>query len=419
MSAPQQPAPAAGRRAAVIFIFITVVIDVLGFGLIIPVLPKLVQQFMGGDAAKAATIYGVFGTAWALMQFLFSPLLGAISDRFGRRKVILISCFGLGLDYIVMALAPGVGWLLVGRIISGICASNFSTAGAYIADVSPPEKRAQAFGMIGAAFGVGFVLGPALGGLLGSIGPRLPFWAAAALALVNATYGLFVLPESLPPEKRDAFSWKKANPVGSLTLLRSHPDLLGLATINLLFQVAHCVLPSMFVLYTGYRYGWDTRTVGFTLMAVGAFSIVVQGGLVKPAVKKLGERGALYTGLLFGIAGFAGFALAPTAFWMWAALPVFALMGLFAPGLQSLMSQRVAPYEQGKLQGANASIIGIAGLIGPGLFTLSFAYFIDKSRAWPLPGAPFFLAAALLLLALVLALQAARPGQPATAQSEA
>jgi DHA1 family tetracycline resistance protein-like MFS transporter len=419
MSASQQATSATGRRAAVIFIFITVVIDVLGFGLIIPVLPKLVQQFMGGDAAKAATIYGIFGTAWALMQFLFSPLLGAISDRFGRRKVILISCFGLGLDYIVMALAPGVGWLLVGRIISGICASNFSTAGAYIADVSPPEKRAQAFGMIGAAFGVGFVLGPALGGLLGSISPRLPFWAAAALALVNATYGLFVLPESLPPEKRDAFSWKKANPVGSLTLLRSHPDLLGLATINLLFQVAHCVLPSMFVLYTGYRYGWDTRTVGFTLMAVGVFSIVVQGGLVKPAVKKLGERGALYTGLLFGIAGFAGFALAPTAFWMWAALPVFALMGLFAPGLQSLMSQRVAQYEQGKLQGANASIIGIAGLIGPGLFTLSFAYFIDKSRAWPLPGAPFFLAAALLLLALVLALQAARPGQPATAQSGA
>jgi len=418
MSALQQPVPAAGRRAAVIFIFITVVIDVLGFGLIIPVLPKLVQQFMGGDAAKAAAVYGIFGTAWALMQFLFSPLLGAISDRFGRRKVILISCFGLGLDYIVMALAPGVGWLLVGRIISGICASNFSTAGAYIADVSPPEERAQAFGLIGAAFGVGFVLGPALGGLLGSVSARLPFWGAAALALVNATYGLFVLPESLPPEKRDTFSWKKANPVGSLTLLRSHPDLLGLATINLLFQVAHCVLPSMFVLYTGYRYGWDTRTVGFTLMAVGVFSIVVQGGLVKPAVKKLGERGALYAGLLFGIAGFAGFALAPTAFWMWAALPVFALMGLFAPGLQSLMSRRVPPYEQGKLQGANASIIGIAGLIGPGLFTLSFAYFIDKGRAWTLPGAPFFIAAGLLLLALLLALQAARSGQPATAQAE-
>jgi len=231
------PAPAPlsspARRAAVIFIFITVVIDVLGFGIIIPVLPKLVQQFMGGDAAKGATMFGLFGTVWALMQFFFSPLLGAVSDRFGRRPVILISCFGLGLDYIVMALAPNIGWLLFGRILSGICASSFTTAGAYIADVSPPEKRAAGYGMLGAAFGVGFVLGPALGGLLGNIDPRLPFWGAAALALINASYGLLVLPESLPPEKRDVFSWKRANPLGSLKLLRSHPDLLGLASINL------------------------------------------------------------------------------------------------------------------------------------------------------------------------------------------
>jgi MFS transporter, DHA1 family, tetracycline resistance protein len=348
MTTPSELTPSR-RRAAVIFIFITVVIDVLGFGLIIPVLPKLVQQFMGGDAAEGATMFGVFGTVWAVMQFFFSPILGAVSDRFGRRPVILISCFGLGLDYIVMALAPNIGWLLFGRIVSGICAASFTTAGAYIADVAPPEQRAAAFGMIGAAFGVGFVLGPALGGLLGNIDSRLPFWGAAALALVNATYGLFVLPESLPPGKRDAFSWKKANPVGSLNLLRSHPDLLGLASVNLLFQLAHCVLPSMFVLYTSYRYGWDTKTVGLTLMAVGVFSIIVQGGLVKPAVQRLGERGSLYTGLLFGIVGFAGFALAPTPFWIWAALPVFAVMGLFGPGLQSLMSQRVAAHEQGRL----------------------------------------------------------------------
>lgn len=401
------------RRAAVVFIFITVVIDVLGFGLIIPVLPKLVQQFMGGDAAAGATMFGLFGTVWALMQFFFAPLLGAVSDRFGRRPVILISCFGLGLDYIVMALAPDIAWLMFGRIVSGICASSFTTAGAYIADVAPPEGRAAAYGMLGAAFGVGFVLGPALGGLLGNIDPRLPFWGAAALALINATYGLFVLPESLPPGKRDVFSWKKANPLGSLVLLRSHVDLLGLAAVNLLFQLAHCVLPSMFVLYTSYRYGWDTRTVGLTLMAVGGLSIIVQGGLVKPAVQRLGERGSLYAGLLFGIVGFAGFALAPTPFWIWAILPVFALMGLFGPGLQSLMSQHVAAHEQGKLQGANGSVTSIAGLIGPGLFTLSFAHFIDKSRAWTLPGAPFFIAAALLLLALLLAAQAARPDQGA------
>jgi DHA1 family tetracycline resistance protein-like MFS transporter len=389
MNAPSDPISPQKRRAAVIFICITIVIDVLGFGIIIPVLPKLVQQLMGGDAAQGATMFGVFGTVWALMQFFFSPLLGAVSDHFGRRPVILISCFGLGLDYIVMALAPNIGWLLFGRVVSGICAASFTTAGAYIADVAPPEKRAAAFGTIGAAFGIGFVLGPALGGLLGDIDPRLPFWGAAALALINATYGLFVLPESLPPEKRDHFSWAKANPVGSLKLLRSHPDLLGLSSVNLLFQLAHCVLPSMFVLYTSYRYGWDTKTVGLTLMAVGALSIIVQGGLVQPVVRRLGERGSLYAGLFFGIIGFAGFALAPTPFWMWAALPVFALLGLFGPGLQSLMSQRVPQHEQGKLQGANGSLQSIAGLIGPSLFTLSFAHFIDKGRAWVLPGAPF------------------------------
>jgi DHA1 family tetracycline resistance protein-like MFS transporter len=413
MNAHSDPISPQKRRAAVIFICITIVIDVLGFGIIIPVLPKLVQQLMGGDAAKGATMFGVFGTVWALMQFFFSPLLGAVSDHYGRRPVILISCFGLGLDYIVMALAPNIGWLLFGRVVSGICAASFTTAGAYIADVAPPEKRAAAFGTIGAAFGIGFVLGPALGGVLGDIDPRLPFWGAAVLALINATYGLFVLPESLPPEKRDQFAWAKANPVGSLKLLRSHPDLLGLSSVNLLFQLAHCVLPSMFVLYTSYRYGWDTQTVGLTLMAVGALSIIVQGGLVKPAVRRLGERGSLYAGLFFGILGFAGFALAPTPFWMWAALPVFALLGLFGPGLQSLMSQRVPAHEQGKLQGANGSLQSIAGLIGPSLFTLSFAHFIDKDRAWVLPGAPFYIAAILLVLALLVAVWAARPDEGA------
>jgi MFS transporter, DHA1 family, tetracycline resistance protein len=392
------------RQAAVVFIAITVVIDVLGFGVIIPVLPRLVQQFMGGDPSRGAAMYGVFGTVWALMQFFFSPLLGAISDRFGRRPVILISCFGLGVDYIVMALAPSIGWLLFGRIASGICAASFTTSFAYIADVSPPEKRAGAFGLIGAAFGIGFVLGPALGGVLGDIGPRLPFWGAAGLALLSACYGLFVLPESLPRGRRDAFRWRKANPVGSLDLLRSHRDLMGLAGINFLYQLAHCVLPSMYVLYTSYRYGWSARTVGLTLMMVGVLNILVQGLLVKPTVARFGERGAVYAGLLFGICGFGAFALAPSASWMWASLPVFALWGLASPGLQGLMSRRVAANEQGKLQGANGSITSIAGLIGPTLFTQSFAYFIDPHRALMVPGVPFYLAAALLIPALLLAL---------------
>ena len=392
----------ARRRAAVMFIFITIVIDVLGFGLIIPVLPKLVQQFVGGDAAKGAAMYGLFGTVWAIMQFFSSPLLGAISDRFGRRPVILISSGGLALDYIIMALAPNLGWLLLGRIASGVCSASFTTAFAYIADVTPVEKRASAFGMMGAAFGIGFVLGPALGGVLGDISPRLPFWAASVLALLSAGYGLFVLPESLPPGKRDGFRWNKANPIGSLDLLRSHRELAGLAWIYFLYQLAHCVLPSMYVLYTSYRYGWSAKTVGLTLMASGMLSIIVQGGLVRPVVAKLGERGSIYAGLLFGMAGFAGFALAPSGIWMWAALPIFSLWGLIGPGLQGLMTRRVTGQEQGKLQGANGSITSIAGLIGPTLFTQSFAWFIDQQRGWTLPGVPFYLAAALLLLALAM-----------------
>jgi DHA1 family tetracycline resistance protein-like MFS transporter len=404
---PSTPSSVKRKQAAVNFIFITVVIDVLGFGLIIPVLPKLVEQMMGGDAAHGAAVYGIFGMVWAMMQFIFSPLLGAISDRFGRRPVILISCFGLGLDFIVMALAPNLAWLLVGRIVSGICSSNVSVASAYIADVSPPDKRAAGYGMIGAAFGIGFVVGPALGGWLGHFDPRLPFWGAAVMALINAAYGLFVLPESLPQEKRDIFRWSNANPIASLALLRTHHELWSLAWINFLFQLAHCVLPSMYVLYTSYRYGWDSVAVGWTLTAVGVCAIIVQGGLIKPAAKWLGEQRMLYVGLLFGIAGFAGFALAPNGFWMWVALPVFSLWGLINPGMQALMSRLVSAQEQGKLQGAIGSITGIAGMIGPLLFTQIFSYFIDKDRSWQLPGAPFFLASGLLFLALLLALSLA------------
>jgi len=401
------------RQGAVAFIFITMVIDVLGFGLVIPVLPKLVEQFMGGDTYDAARIYGIFGTAWALMQFVFSPLLGALSDRVGRRPVLLISCFGLGIDYIFMALAPGVWWLLLGRIISGITASSFSTAYAYVADVTVPEKRGSAFGMLGAAFGLGFVMGPAMGGYLGSIDARLPFWGAAVLALVNAAYGFFVLPESLPASRRTVFTpqafARRANPVGSLKLLRSHPELLSLSSVYLLFQIAHCVLPSMFVIYAGYRYGWDTRTVGASLALSGVLSIVVQGGLVKLAIRHLGERRSMLLGLIFGCIGFSGFALAPSSFWLWWAFPVFSLMGLFTPGLQSLMTRRVTPAEQGQLQGANGSLTGIAGLIGPGLFTEAFAYFIAPERSLQLPGAPFYVASALLFLGAVIAARVTDP----------
>jgi DHA1 family tetracycline resistance protein-like MFS transporter len=398
------------RRPAIVFILITVVLDILALGIIIPVLPLLVEAFLGGDTSRAATMFGLFGTTWALMQFVFAPILGALSDRWGRRPVILISCAGLGLDYVLMALAPTLGWLFLGRVISGITAASFSTAGAYIADVTPVEKRAAGFGMIGAAFGLGFVLGPAMGGVLGAIDPRLPFWTAAGLALANAAYGYFVLPESLPPDKRTSFSWARVNPVGSLRLLRSHRELFGIATVSVIYHLAHHVLPSVFVLYGAYRYGWDVRATGFTLAAVGVISVIVQGGLVRPLVARFGERRTLLVGLACGAVGFVIFALAETGTHFWIGLPVFGLMGLYGPSAQGLMTRHVQPSEQGQLQGINSSFMGMTGIVGPGLFTFTFAAFIGPVANWHLPGAPFLLAAFLLLAALAVAWRVTRTG---------
>lgn len=346
------------------------------------------------------------------MQFLCSPALGALSDRFGRRPVILIANFGLGLDYVFMALAPTLGWLFVGRVISGITGASFPTANAYIADVTPPEKRAASFGLVGAAWGLGFVLGPALGGLLGEVEPRLPFWVAAGLTLVNACYGLFVLPESLPRPARRPFTWRRANPVGALGLLQAHPGLMGLAGVNFLYLLAHQVLPSVFVLYTGYRFEWGPRTVGLTLAVVGLCLIVVQAGLVRPLVARLGERRTLLTGLITGSLAYAAYGLAPRQELLWSAIPVLAFMGLFQPSVQSLMSRRVSVFEQGRLQGANASLMGMAGLVGPGMFTLSFAAFIDPGRGWDVPGAPFLLASLLMVLGAFLAARMTRTSPP-------
>ena len=401
--------PAPRRQAALAFIFVTVLIDMLAFGMIIPVLPMLVQNFVGGDAARAAEMYGVFGTAWALMQFIFSPVQGSLSDHFGRRTVILVSCAGLGLDFILMALAPNLWWLLVGRVISGITAASFSTAGAYISDVTPPEKRAASFGLIGAAFGIGFVLGPALGGLLGAISPRLPFWASAVMALANVCWGLFVLPESLPKEKRVAFSWKHANPLGALKLLRSHPMLTGLAASYFLINFAHAVLPSTTVLYVHYRYGWDTRAVGILLAGVGISSLIVQGFLVKPAVRWLKERRAMVVGLTFGMTGFAIYGLASTGPIFWIGVPIMALWGVATPSLQTILTRLVDPTEQGRLQGALASLVGLASLIGPTVFTQIFAASISTHAELGLPGAPYLLAAVLVFAAMLLAWRTTHP----------
>lgn len=398
--------PAVRKRSpAVAFVLLTVALDVLAMGLMIPVLPKLVES-MAGSTQAAAIAYGVFGTAWAVMQFFFSPVLGALSDRFGRRPVLLLSSLGLGLDYILMALAPNLAWLFIGRVISGITAATFSTATAYIADVTPPEERAAKFGLIGAAFGVGFVLGPAVGGLLGSTDPRLPFWIAAAFSLTNTAYGYFILPESLPPEKRSAFTWRRASPLGSLELLRSHATLSRLAVAIFLYNVAHGVFPAVFVLHAGYRFGWETGMVGVALAVFGIGSGFVQGLLVRPAIARLGEWRTLVLGMGFGIAGLLCAGIAPTAFWFWAGYPFMMLWGLIGPSAQAITTRLVGAGEQGRLQGAFSGLMSIASLIAPSLFTSAFALGIDPRWDALMPGAPYVVGALLLVAATAVVLRA-------------
>jgi len=392
--------PSGGTRAGFLFILVTVTLDFLAFGIIAPVLPNLVKAFEGGDIARAADVTGYFAFAWALGQFLFSPLLGAWSDRYGRRPVILISCLAAGLDYIFMALAPTLGWLLVGRIISGIATSNVSTAFAYITDVSAPAERAKRFGMLGAAFGLGFVIGPAVGGLLGAHNLRAPFWVAAAFSLANFLYGAFVLPESLPPEKRAKSAWHMANPLGALALLRTHPVLTGLAMVNVLYYTAHQALPGIWVLYTEYRYSWNAAEVGWSLTFVGVCAAIVSGGMVGPYVKKFGEKFGLISGLCFGVIGFLGFGLASHGWILLCAIPFIALWGVAGPSMQSMMSQLVDSSSQGKLQGAINSIRALTGMIGPLVFTRVLAESVSHGK---LPGAAYLLAGVLLVLAIGLA----------------
>jgi DHA1 family tetracycline resistance protein-like MFS transporter len=391
------------RGAAVTFIFVTILLDTLALGVVIPILPKLIESFVNNDTADAARIFGLFGTVWALMQFFCSPIAGALSDRFGRRPVVLLSNFGLALDYVLMALAPSLTWLFIGRVISGITSASISTAFAYITDVTTPKKRAPMFGKIGVAFGAGFILGPALGGLLGGIEPRLPFWVAAALSFANTLYGLLILPESLPKDRRSPFRWKSANPAGALYLLRSNRVLAGLSIANFFAQLGHVVLPSTFVLYATYRYGWGTTTVGGTLAFVGICSMVVQGIAIGPIVRGFGERRALLLGLGCGAIGFLIFGAAPTGALFWLGIPVMALWGIAGAATQALMTRQVAPDQQGQLQGATSSVQSVSQLLGPFLFTLTFAYFIGGNAPLKLPGAPFLLASVLLALALLVA----------------
>jgi DHA1 family tetracycline resistance protein-like MFS transporter len=403
-----QTLPARASRAASTFIFIAVLLDMASLGIVITVLPSLIEGLAG--ASNAGWINGVFVGVWALVQFVCSPMLGALSDRFGRRPVILLSMLGLGLDYVVMALAPNLWWLLVGRLISGVTASSFSTCYAYVADITAEEERAAAFGRLGAAFGLGFILGPAVGGLLGAASLRAPFWAAAAFSLANALFGLFVLPESLPGDKRSAFEWRKANPLGALSLLRSHPELSNLSLVHVLSQLAGASIASVYVLYVVRRFGWSTLMVGASLALLGLFIAVVQGLLVGRSAQWLGERKSLIVGLACGAAAMAVFALAPQGWMLLAVMPVFCLWGLAGPALLAIMSKRVSETEQGALQGAVASLTSLADGTGPFLFGAVYSVTAAAGASAFQLGTAFLIASAFILAATLMAWRTARTG---------
>jgi len=403
------PALSQGRgRAAFGFIFVSAVASAMSIGIMVPILPNLLKQFSGGDTGTASEWNVTFAVAGGLMSFFAGPVLGLLSDRFGRRPVLLISLVGFGTDFLFMAFAPSLWWLFLGRLISGATSGIFSTANAYVADVTAPENRARAFGWMGSAFSFGFLAGPAIGGLLGNYNLRWPFMAAAALTLVNAFYGLLVLPESLPENRRaTSFRWRRANPLGSLTLLRSHHELLPLAGVGFLNQLANMVWPSVFVLYTGYRYHWTPGTTGFVMMGGSVLGIVVQSFLVGPAVQRLGERGCMFAGAASAACALFWYSMAPTGLIYLIGMPLSALWGLLIPGLQGLMTRRVGPTEQGQLQGANQSLIGISSVVGPLLYGLSFAWAV-RHPDYSFSGLPMFLASTTMMACLALAFWAAR-----------
>lgn len=396
------------RNAAMPFIIITVMLDMLGIGMIIPVLPKLVTTLYGGDISTGASLFGWFVASYALMQFIFSPVLGNLSDAYGRRPIILSSLLGAGLDYLMMAFAPTWKWLFIGRIISGITGANISAANAYIADISAPEDRAKNFGMIGACFGVGFILGPALGGLLGGYGLRVPFMAAAALNLLNALYGFFVLPESHAKENRRPFNWKRANPLASLQGLAHYPVVLGLTAVIALERIAHDSLPSTWVLYTTYRFNWTELDNGLSLALVGIMFAIVSAGLTGKMVKKLGERKAIILGLVMGSLSFLVYGLATKGWMMYAMIVLGSIGGIGGAAIQSLITKMVSASEQGAVQGIISSIQAVAAIIGPLMATNLFGYFTSPAAPVHLPGAAFIASSILVAISAMLAIRSAR-----------
>ena len=396
---------AKNQNHALTFIFITLLIDVIGIGIIIPVLPQLIQQLTGGNLSEAARYGGLLMFAYASMQFLFSPILGGLSDQYGRRPVLLASLFGFGIDYLFLGFAPTIFWLFIGRLIAGITGASFTTAGAYIADVSTPEKRAQNFGLIGMAFGVGFIIGPVVGGILGHYGPRVPFFVSAGLTLLNCIYGYFVLPESLKTENRRQFDWKRANPAGSLRQLQKYPAVMGLVASLFFIYVAGHATQGIWSYYVMEKFGWNQDMVGYSLGFVGLMVAIVQGGLTRILIPKLGEERAVFVGLGFYVIGFVLFAFASQGWMMYAFMIPYSLGGLAGPSLQAIISKQVPPNEQGELQGALMSLVSVTSIIGPIMMTNLFAYFTSPNAPFQFPGASFIAGAAFTLLSLILAIK--------------
>jgi DHA1 family tetracycline resistance protein-like MFS transporter len=396
------------HQASLGFIFVTLFLDILGIGLIIPILPKLVEQLQGGDLTGSSYTYGALNAVYALMQFAFSPVLGSLSDQYGRRPIILLALLGSGLDYLLLAFAPTLPWFFLGRAISGLSGANITAATAYIADISPPEKRAANFGIIGAAFGLGFIAGPLLGGLLGDGNLRLPFFVAAGLTLANWLYGFLWVPESLDAAHRRPFSWGRANPIGSLRNLFQNRLGFGLALSLFLLNLGNFCVHTTWVLYTGYRYGWGPREVGISLAVVGVTAAVVQGVLARRIIPWMGEVRALVIGYGMGAVALAAYGLAPKGWMIYAILPFGAFAGIGGQSAQAIVSRSVGPAEQGGLQGAIASLGSIAGFVAPILATGLFGYWVHADRAVKVPGVPFYVGAALMGVSLVVALRTLR-----------
>ncbi|MEY2793683.1 MAG: hypothetical protein RJA76_1675 [Bacteroidota bacterium] len=393
------------KNAAIGFIFITILIDVLGIGIIVPVMPTLIRSFTGGDLSTASRYSGLLMASYAIMQFFFSPILGGLSDKFGRRPVILASLFGFSVDYLVLANAPTIFWLFLGRLFAGITGASFTTAQAYIADISKPEDRAKNFGMVGAAFGLGFIIGPAIGGMLGHYGIRFPFYAAAVLTFVNAMYGYFVLPESLSSENRRAFDWKRANPWGSLKNLTKFPLIAGLVGSFFCLQLAGQAHPSTWSYFTMKVFNWTPAEVGYSLAFVGLIVAIVQGGLSRVLTPRLGEKNAVNIGLLLYGFGFVLFAYASQSWMMYAFMIPFGLGGIAGPSLQSLITQQVGANEQGELQGGLTSLQSITTIFGPLFASNLFAFFTSESAPIQFPGAAFLMAGILVFIGWGIAMK--------------